>query len=484
MRCPQQLAFIDGEQQITYGELGRLAGALARGLTDTGCKPGDRLALIAPNSIEYAVAALGCLMGGFVLVSLNAAARANDLRNWLQHAQASMLIYHPAIKSAKELAATLESTPSLAMGKNESSTLDWDSLTSNPPMMPLPREDNDLAAIIYTSGTTGAPKGVMLSHGNLTSNTQAIVEYLELTPDDRTLCVLPFYYSYGNSLLHTHMAAGASLVLENHFLYPQKVMARISEHGATGFSGVPSTYALLLGRTELDKLELGTLRYITQAGGPMPVTHQQQLREKIPQAKLFVMYGQTEATARLCFLPPEKLSEKQGSVGIPISGISLDIRNKEDRHVNARIEGEVCVCGSSIMLGYWRDDAATSKILRNNYLHTGDMGYLDEDGYLYLTGRSSEFIKTGAHRVSPLEIEEVISEVKGVREVAVVGAPDEMLGEIIRAVIVPDTDEAPEEIVIKRHCKDNLAVYKIPSIIEFAASLPKTASGKIKRREL
>ncbi len=481
---PKQLAVIQQERQITYKELGLLAGALARGLTDAGYEPGDRLVLVAPNSIEYVITALGCLIGGFTLVSLNTAADTKDLNNWLQHAQASLLIYDPAIKSAKELVTTLKNTLSLAIGKGEPSSLSWAQLTNSQPMEPLQREDNDLATIIYTSGTTGSPKGVMLSHGNLASNTQAIIEYLELKAGDRTLCVLPFYYSYGNSLLHTHMATGASLVLENHFLYPQKVMARVSEHGITGFSGVPSTYALLLSRTELEKMELSTLRYITQAGGPMPVAHQQQLRQKIPQAQLFIMYGQTEATARLTYLPPKKLGEKQGSAGIPISGINMKIQDAIGNPVSAHTEGEVCVSGSSIMLGYWRDETATNKALRNNYLHTGDMGYLDEDGYLFLTGRNTEFIKTGAHRVSPLEIEEIISQVRGVQEVAVTSAPDEILGGIIRAVIVPNSDEPPEEMTIKRYCKENLANYKVPRIIEFAPNLPKTSSGKIKRQEL
>ncbi len=481
---PRQLAIIHGERKITYGELGLLAGTLARGLTDAGFEPKDRLVLVATNSIEYVIAALGCLIGGFTLVSLNTAASTKDLNNWLQHAQSSLFIYDPAIKSAKELAATLKNIPSISLGSDEASSLNWIQLTTGQRMDPLPRKVNDLAVIIYTSGTTGTPKGVMLSHGNLASNTKAIVEYLELTPDDRTLCVLPFYYTYGNSLLHTHMAAGASLVLENHFLYPQKVMDRVSEHRITGFSGVPSTYALLLSRTEPDKLELNTLRYITQAGGPMPVAHQLQLRHKIPQAKLFIMYGQTEATARLTYLPQKMLVDKQGSVGIPISGVKLEIRDTEDNPVGVHSEGEVCVSGSSIMLGYWRDDAATRRVLRNNWLHTGDMGYLDEEGYLFLTGRNTEFIKTGAHRVSPLEIEEIISEFAGVQEVAVTSAPDEILGGIIRAVIVPDPDNPPEEMAIKRYCKENLANYKIPRIIESTPNLPKTSSGKIKRHEL
>lgn len=481
---PGRTAVIEKNRLITYGELLDLAQRLAGGLRRAGFKPGDRVALILPNSIEYLVAALGCWLAGFVVAPLNTAAHDKDLNNLIGHAQARLLIYDATIEHARNVANQSPQCETLAIRGDGPSTIYWEEIKATEAGRLLDRSGNDLAMIIYTSGTTGIPKGVMLSHDNLIANTKSIISYLKLVPEDRTLCVLPFFYSYGNSLLHTHMASGASLVLENQFLYPQKVMERIAECSVTGFSGVPATFALLLGRTELEKLDLSDLRYLTQAGGPMPVAHQELLSKAIPHAELFIMYGQTEATARISYLPPEKCDEKKGSVGIAIPGVTLEIRDRQGNVLQANEEGEVCIKGKNVMLGYWRDKKTSGKAVRNDWLHTGDMGYLDNDGFLFLTGRNSDFIKTGAHRISPVEIEEVISQVEGVREVAVTSVPDDMLGEVLRAVVVPDPSNLPTELAIKRQCRENLATYKIPRIVDFVETLPRTASGKLRRQYL
>src|SRR5690606_14002766 len=223
---------------------------------------------------------------------------------------------------------------------------------------------DDLAAIIYTSGTTGRPKGVMLSHGALYSNATAIIEYLELTSADRGLCVLPFHFSYGNSVLHSHLLAGAFLALEDNFAFPQVTLQRLQDDAITGFPGVPSTFALLLGRCRLADFDLSRLRYITQAGGAMPRALIERLRAQAPGVKIFVMYGQTEATARLTYLPPARLDAKPGPVGIPIPGVEIEVR-REGRAAAPNETGEIHARGPNVMLGYWNDPAATAQVLRD-----------------------------------------------------------------------------------------------------------------------
>jgi acyl-CoA synthetase (AMP-forming)/AMP-acid ligase II len=340
---------------------------------------------------------------------------------------------------------------------------------------------DSLAAIIYTSGTTGNPKGVMLSHRNLTANVSSILRYIELAPSDSCVNVLPFYYSFGNSVLHTHIAAGGRLVLENSFVYPHVVLNKMAEFRVTGFYGVPSTYALILSRTRLANYDLSNLRYLAQAGGPLaPVKIEQVLRE-LPQVRFFVMYGQTEATARLTYLPPERLEEKRGSVGVPIPGVQIRIRNNDDKPVEVGETGEIHAAGDNIMLGYWHNQGDTGRVLRNGWLRTGDLAHCDSEGYIFIDGRASDMIKCGAHRISPKDIEEVILEIGGIEEVAVVGVPDDLLGQVVKAVIVRSRESTLDQATVQAHCRRQLPLYKVPKVIEFSQALPRTASGKIKR---
>src|SRR5690606_27859413 len=243
-------------------------------------------------------------------------------------------------------------------------------------------------------------------------------------------------------------------------------------------------FLLLLNRVPLDDYDLSALRYLTQAGGAMAPATAQRLREALPQAKLYIMYGQTEATARLAWLPPDMIEKKPGAVGIAVAGVELAVRREDGTPAAALEVGEVHARGPNVMLGYWRNPEASHTVLRDGWLKTGDMGYLDDDGYLFLSGRRSDMIKTGAHRVHPKDVEEVLAELAGLDEVAVVGVDDDTLGQVIKAVIVPRPHHALTDQRIKAHCRERLAGYKIPKLIEFVDVLPKTASGKIRRAQL
>jgi acyl-CoA synthetase (AMP-forming)/AMP-acid ligase II len=277
--------------------------------------------------------------------------------------------------------------------------------------------------------------------------------------------------------------AVALLVLEDNFELPQLILQRMQDAAITGFAGVPSTFALLLGRCRLEDFRLDRLRYVTQAGGAMARPLIERLHAALPRCKLFIMYGQTEATARLTYLPPENLESHVGSVGIPIPGVEIEVRTG-GRRAAAGEGGEIHARGPNIMLGYWNDERATAEVLRDGWLCTGDLGHCDADGFLYIDGRAVEMIKVGAFRVSPLEIEEVIAALSGVLEVGVTGVADEMLGQAIKAVVVPRDGAGLDVRAVKAHCRKQLATYKVPKVVEFAATLPRTSSGKIQRLKL
>jgi len=479
-RFPQRAAILHRGVSTTYSELWRQVLRAANALRALGLQPGDRVALNLENSVEYVVAYYAAMEAGAVVVALNTALRDAEMQWRMAHCGATVLV-------AGTSAGARPAAPGTA-GTAGPATARWrvvspaELLAGDDERDPgLAAAPDAAAAIIYTSGTTADPRGVTLSHRNLVANTRSILDYLQLTETDRVVNVLPFHYSYGNSVLHTHLAVGASIVLENSMLYPHLVVQQIAATEATGFSGVPSTYALLLQRVKLGDFDLSTLRWLTQAGGAMAPIHLARLREAVPQARLFVMYGQTEATARISYLPPERLDDKPGSVGIAIPGVTLEVRDERGARVPAGVTGEVCVRGDNVMRGYWENPTATAKVLRDGWLHTGDLGRLDEEGYLTLVGRSSEMIKTGAHRVSPLEVEAALLLLGEVADCAVVGVPDEILGEVIAAHIVTRSGAALDGRRVQAHCRERLAAYMIPKTVHFADSLPKTASGKVQR---
>jgi long-chain acyl-CoA synthetase len=459
--------------QVNYAELWRRSAAVASLLRRHGVCAGDRVAVLLPNSVEYVAAYYGALMAGAVVVPLNVAAKPRDVATWLSHSGAKFLF---ATRGSTAVAAVL-----VQMAEAPLVLAVEDAAEGGDHIAPAAVGPDHPAAILYTSGTTGRPKGVVLSHRNLARNAASIVSYLGLSSGDSIVTVLPFYYSYGNSVLHSHLMAGAKLILEPNFVYPHAVVETLSRRRSTGLAGVPSTFALLLARVNLQSYDLGGLRYVTQAGGAMSAALTRRLRAALPTADIIVMYGQTEATARLTYLPPRDLDRKPGSVGVPIPGVQIQVRREDGRPAAAGEEGEVWARGPNVMLGYWRDPDATREVLREGWLKTGDMGYLDVDGYLFLKGRRTDIIKVGANRIHPAEIEEVVAELQGVQEAAVIGVDDEMLGQVIKVFIVPVPGCSLSPMQVQAHCREHLAAYKIPKHVEFVNSLPRTASGKVRR---
>jgi long-chain acyl-CoA synthetase len=492
---PSKEALIYLDKRISYLDLEKSANRLANFFIENGIEPGDRIGILIEPSINYVIAYFAVLKAGCAVVGLNTATTPRIVRSLLNDCgAAAIVVQHQHALIIREIADDCPSLKLAVIDGFEEEASDWNNLKlgdfqeiqrSEKTGAPgINRQPADLATIIYTSGTTGNPKGVMLSHRNLEANTDSIVEYLHLRSDDKVMSVLPFYYSYGHSLLLTHFRVGGSVVIDNRFAYPNVVLDVMSRERATGFSGVPSTFAILMHRSNFPKYKWDHLRYITQAGGPMTPALTARLMETLPGTKIFVMYGQTEASARLSYLDPEYLVKKLGSIGKAIPRVTLTVRDSNGEACPPDTEGEIVAAGDNIMLGYWNQPEETAKVLKADGLHTGDLAKIDDDGFLYIVGRNSEMIKSGAHRISPKEIEVILAEHQAVLESAVVGIPDEIMGESIKAVVIlKDGARATEKEIIK-HCMINLPAFKVPKIVEFAQNLPKTTSGKIQKHLL
>jgi long-chain acyl-CoA synthetase len=324
----------------------------------------------------------------------------------------------------------------------------------------------------------------MLSHSNIRSNTESIVEYLRLSMADRMMVVLPLHYVYGLSLLHTHFFVGGRLVLDNRFAFPNVVLQAIQKHEVTGLAGVPSTFAILLHRSAMSRMRFPTLRYVTQAGGAMPQTLIREWKTVMPDVPLVVMYGATEASARLSYLEPEELSRRPGSIGRAIPRVELRIVREGGGLASPGEVGELVANGPNIMLGYWnRPDESRAAFGPWGY-RTGDLARTDEDGFFYLVGRKQDMLKVGAHRVGAAEIEEVLHEHATVHQAAVVAAPDEILGEVPVAFTTARNHCTiqPEDLIL--FCRQRLPDYKVPSRIIVIDDLPRTEAGKIDKAVL
>lgn len=433
---------------------------------------GEKIILVGQNSVFLVAAYLGILKSGNICVPLNPAIEQTNLDYIIEKTKAKLVFFSKIvlnklqvnipIVSETDYAVILDSKYEIETGRNK------------------PFDPNSIAEIIFTSGSTSVPKGVMLTHRNIISNTDSIISYLNINEDDRMLVVLPFFYCYGLSLLHTHLRIGAQLVFNNNFMFLASTINNLNKYNCTGFAGVPSHFQILLRKTELfKKSTFPSLRYVTQAGGKLHNSFINEFIGTFPSTKFFVMYGQTEATARLSYLPPEILTKKMGSIGKGIPGVTLKVVNEHGNEVQPGIVGEIVAKGENIMAGYFDDQEETSKALQNGWLHTGDLGTIDEDGYIYLTARKKEIIKVGGKRISPKEIEEIIQAIPEVIDCAVEGIPDEILGECIKLTVVKnDKGDYLTENFIKDYCSSRLSPYKIPTVIEFRESATLNAVGK------
>ena len=494
-RFADKEAFFANNKWYTYGYIESQANQLAHFLIDAGIRKGDRVAFYIENSVEYVITYYAILKIGAVTVALNTEATAMNIDYILQDCGVQNLIIGAKFyKRLEDLIHKEYLTHFMiwSAGKLKNAPDD-------PKIKYLPKAfksfpesrinrkiiDLDVASIVYTSGSTGQPRGATLSHLNIVTNTRSIVDYLELTSEDRVMVVLPFYYIYGKSLLNTHFFVGGSVVVDNRFLFPNVVLKTMQEQKVTGFSGVPSTFTILLHRSNVRKMKFDSLRYVTQAGGAMAPAVQKEVAEVFAPAQLFIMYGATEASARLSYLDPKDLPRKWGSIGKGIPNVDLFIADAQGNRLPPGTQGEIVARGANIMQGYWNHPEETRKVLKHGLYYTGDLGLMDEEGFIYVVGRSKDMIKIGGNRASAKEIEDALYEHPQVADAAVIGVPDETLGEAPKAFIVlknAASENLEEEF--RRFLSNRLAGYKIPKYFEFRDSLPKNKSGKIQKLKL
>jgi long-chain acyl-CoA synthetase len=492
-RVPDSIAVIESAATVTYAQLECRAADVAAALQRSGVRRGDRVILALENSSAFIACYFGVLKAGAVVVPLPSGSRSDRLPLALTDCTPAACIVDEttwpvvaASASAQSLCGRFVLPRHGSRSAAEIVLADVTVTKDRGSLLPqaVSMSERDLAAIIYTSGSTGAPRGVMLTHVNICANTASIVEYLGLTDADRMMVVLPFYYVYGLSLLHTHLAVGGSLVLDNRFAFPNVILNAMRDHGVTGFAGVPSTFAMLLHRSNLRSMSFPALRYVTQAGGPMPPARVNEWLEALPGVPFVIMYGATEAAARLAYLPPSELRRRPGSIGRAIPNVELRILRDDGSVAAVGEAGELVARGSNISPGYWNCPDETHARFGPDGFRTGDLAFADADGFLYLVGRRHDMIKVGAHRVSAKEIEEVLHEHPAVHEAAVIGVPHPLLGEVpVAHVVLREAGQATELDLIV-FCRVRLAEPKVPSRIVFSSDLPKSGSGKIDKRLL
>ena len=488
---PDKTAVVHERRRAGYSEINRWANRLAHGLIKEGVRPGDRVVLLCENSIEYVVSYYGILKAGGIVASLNTDIKPGGLAELVMDLDPKAMVVSVKLReTARSLDLSrcrigrlqvMSPRTSEKGGEDDGSRL-YEELVGHSDGNPTLKIDPEsCAAIIYTSGSAGKPKGAMLSHANIVANTRAIVKYLELTSSDIQMAVLPFFYVMGKSLLNTHFAVGGTVVINNKFAYTAAVLKQMAEEGVTGFSGVPSTYAHLLFKSPLAAYRdrLSTLRYCSQAGGHMPKHVKQELLKILPRhTRLFVMYGATEASARMTFVPPERLESKIDSIGIPIAGVTMNVLSPGGKALGPGDIGELVARGDNIMLGYYKDEESTKRVLDHNGYHTGDLGYVDDEGFFYITGRKDDQLKVGGHRVNPQEIEDKIVESGEAVECIVFGIEDPLKGRRLAGLVVPlrPTPDTVKNIIA--YCASKLPKFEVPESLRLVESIPKMSIGK------
>jgi len=498
-RFPGKTVLSTREREYSYQELLDYATTLAHALRQRGLARGDRVAIYIDNSWESVFSLYGVILAGGVFVMINPQTKAEKLTYILEDSEARFLLtdsaleagFLPGIDELANLAGII-----YCGKKNEYKT-------------PIPTEhfddvlgkastgDNlitgsiatDLAALIYTSGSTGSPKGVMQTHLSMRFALESLVEYLRLSDEHRILNLLPFAFDYGLYQLLMAVHLGATLVLEKSFIFPAPVFKRMLDEEVTVFPGVPTIFSMILSSHERKKLCFPSITRVTNTAAALPADFIPALKEIFPSSLIYKMYGLTECK-RVCYLEPELVDQHPSSVGRAIPGTEMFLLTPEGKPVLPGEVGILHVRGPHVMLGYWKQPAMSNKMLvddiypNQKVLCTHDWFRMDENGLFYFVGRSDDIIKTRGEKVSPIEVENVIYGIKGVKEVAVIGRTDATLGQRICAYVAVGEESGLTEKQIKKVCSEKLENYMVPQEVVIMDELPKSANGKIDKKLL
>lgn len=498
-RSPEKEALVDGDQRLSYGDVARLTHGIAIGLRRAGLIRGDRIGIWLEPSAAQVLSIFAISESGGVCVPINVRLFPEQVAHIAKDCGIRGLITTP--KRLSSLTAILEQIPSL----------EFITLTGERPIedvaIPVHRLEDfyelrgplewpyeaismDLATILYTSGSTGRPKGVMLSHANVLAGSSIVSTYLEITAAERILAVLPFSFDAGMNQLMTAFQQGATIVLIN-FLFAHQVVQMVRREAITGLAGVPTFWSQMAQQNStLEERPPQSLRYITNTGGVMPQEVLKVLRRSLPTTRIFLMYGLTEAF-RSTFLPPEELDRRPTSMGKAIPNTQIMVLDERGKLCKPGEPGELVHRGPTVSLGYWNLPEDTARTLRPNPLlppeigdcekvcYSGDIVKMDEAGFFYFIGRRDTMIKSSGFRISPTEVEEVLFMTGKLLGAAVIGIPDELLGQAIKAFVIPKDGEMIDTQALLASCNEKLPRYMVPKVVEVLAELPKTSSGKI-----
>ncbi len=503
-RFPDKAALICEDERFTFSEIENHANKFSCALIEGGIQRQDRAGVFLEPSVESVVSIFGILKAGLVFFVINPQVKARKLEYILKDNGARVLITDmvhlkeveavlPGCRDLKSIIITdYESADNGAVEYDGLDVVSYREILKNCPSKKpeVSCNDIDLASLIYTSGSTGVPKGVMCTHLNMVSAASSIIEYLENRPEDIILNVLPLSFDYGLYQVLMSFKFGGTVVLEKSFIYPYRIIDLMIKEGVTGFPIVPAVAAILFRMRNLEKYDFSSLRYITNTAQALPVKYIKQMQKIFSGVKIYSMYGLTECK-RVSYLPPEELGERPASVGKAMPNCEVYIVGDDGEEITAAGEvGELAVRGPNVMKGYWNLPDETARVFRSGavegerMLYTGDLFKMDEEGFLYFVARKDDLIKSGGERVSPKEIENVLCEIYGIAEVAVVGMEDEILGQAVKAfvVLIEGADLSEDDIV--RYCSRNMENYMVPKCVEIRETLPKTAHGKIDKRKL
>jgi long-chain acyl-CoA synthetase len=466
-------ALIFGERRWTYAELDRDVSALAAGFAALGLARGERVALHLPNRPDFVLAYYAAQKAGLVPLSLNVTYKAEELEYIIGNAAAASVITADGIDANLPPRARMPSVRHLLHAK------DLKALRGGAPLRAVPCDREDMAAILYTSATTGRPKGVMLTHANIVSNAFATVHHLRMTEEDRGLCALPMFHCFGqNAIMNSLVTAGGALVLHERFV-PDAFVAAVAEHRITILYAVPTMYILFLAMPK--RPDFASVRMCFSAAATLPTDVETRWHDThghwIQQG-----YGLTETSPFASY--NHDVTFRRGSVGTPIENVEMKIVDGEDREVADGELGEIVIKGPNIMKGYFGNPEATAESIRDGWFHSGDIGYRDRDGYFFIVDRVKDMINISGFKVFPREVEEVLFRHPAVKEAAVVGIPDPVRGEAVKAFVVLNEGASVSAEALQALCRAAIAGVKVPERIEFIPALPKNPTGKILKKEL
>ncbi|MEM8535720.1 MAG: long-chain-fatty-acid--CoA ligase [Chloroflexota bacterium] len=478
---PRKPALIFENTTMSYADLDICASRMANGLHGLDVGVGDRVALWLPNSFAFVFCYFGILKIGAVAVSLNTMLKRGEATFILNDSEATILI------TTTELRDMLDPTDLPSLRQTILVDAPGDGLflnnvleQSSPDRVARSMHKNDPAALLYTSGTTGTPKGALLSHGNVEFNSVAKVHHCGTTPQDKLALFLPLFHCYGqNAILNHGLHAGATIVLQQRF-DPEQVVQAIVQHSITVLFGVPTVFIKLL-QVDVDPEALRSVRYCFTASAPMPLDVSLEWRERYSTV-IHEGYGMTETSPFASYNHPHHW--KAGSIGIPIDGVQMDVVDANGHVVGPGATGEIVIRGPNVMLGYWRRPDATAYALRQGWLHTGDVGYIDDEGYFHIVDRLKDMINVSGFKVYPAEIERMLRAHPAVGEVAVFALPDPIKGEAVASHIILNQGHTAESEELLSFCREHMANFKVPKHIQFVKDFPKNATGKVLKHVL